>query len=498
MIIAHDLGTTGNKASLHRDDGTLVAAITVGYPTVYGNAGQVEQDPHDWWDAVVEATRTLVARAGVPAESIAALAVSGHMMGGVFLDESFEAVRPAMIWADTRSSEQTDQLLRVVGAERGYQITGHPLNPTYSLAKVMWVKQNEPDVWARVRHLAFAKDYVNARLTGVLATDASDASGANAYDQTRRSWSQEMLDAGGISADLFPDILPSTQVLGRLLPDAATQLGLSSQTLVVVGGGDGPMAALGAGVVGPEDGAYLSLGTSSWISFASHAPLHDPQARTMTFNHVVPGAFVPTATMQTGAGALDWIAGVLEPSGGGARFSTLVGEAETVDASGEGLFFLPHLLGERSPHWNPAVRASFVGLSRAHGREHLTRAVLEGVAFNLGICLRAFRSAGASIERIDAVGGGAKSDAWLQILADVWGIPVRRRNIVDEANSLGAAVLGAVGLGSVESTSAARALSEVTHQFDPDPTRAAAYAVAQTRFEDAYARLEPWFDGGVA
>lgn len=493
MIIAHDLGTTGDKASLHSAEGVLIAATTVGYPTHYGNGGVVEQDPADWWDAVVAATRRLLESAGVAGSEVEAVSVSGHMMGGIFLDAEYRPVRPAIIWADTRSAQQTARLVERVGEAEGYRITGHPLNATYTLPKLMWVRENEPEVWARVRHLAFAKDYVNQRLTGRLVTDASDASGANAYDQALGDWSPVLLEAAGVARELMPPIRPSTEVLGPLLPEAAEALGLRSGIAVVVGGGDGPMAALGTGIVAPEDGAYVSLGTSSWVSLASDAPLLDPRRRTMTFNHVVPGRFVPTATMQTGAGALDWLADVLAPGAGGERFARLVGEAETVDASGEGLFFLPHLLGERAPRWNPQVRASFVGLSRAHGREHLTRAVLEGVAFNLRICIEAFRASGARIDSVDAVGGGAKSDVWLQVLADVWGLPVRRRSIVDEANSLGAAVLGAVGLGSVPSVDAARSLSVVEAEFRPDAARTAAYAVAAERFEEAYQALEPWY-----
>ncbi|WP_449283411.1 xylulokinase [Leucobacter sp.] len=497
MIIAHDLGTTGNKASLHRPDGTLVSATTVGYPTRYGTDGVVEQDPEQWWDAVVEATRTLLERSGVPGREVLAVSVSGQMMGGIFLDARLRPVRPAIIWADVRSHAQTGRISRLVGAERGYRITGHPLHPSYTLSKVAWVRENEPDVWNRVRHLVFAKDYVNARLTGEIATDASDASGANAYDQDRREWSGELLDAAGVSAEIWPRILRSTDVLGPLLPAAAEQLGLRRGIAVVVGGGDGPMAALGAGIVAPEDGAYACLGTSSWVSLASEAPLLDPSRRTMTFNHVVPDRFVPTATMQTGAGALDWITGVLAPDEDGGRFARLVGEAETVDAAGDGLFFLPHLIGERAPRWSAHVRASFLGISRGHGREHLTRAVLEGVAFNLRICIDAFRAAGAAVDRVDAVGGGAKSDVWLQILADVWGVPVRRRNIVDEANSLGAAVLGAVGIGAVDSVGAARRLSEVTAEFVPDPARAAGYERALARFDEAYDATIAWYDRGA-
>ncbi|GAA1322577.1 xylulokinase [Leucobacter albus] len=491
MIIAHDLGTTGNKASLHADDGRPLAAVTVPYPAHFAAGGVAEQDPHDWWNAVAQATRELLARTETPAHAVTGLVVSGQMMGAVLLDADGMPVRPAIIWADTRATEQHRELELALGAERAYGILGHRLNPTYSVEKVMWVRDNEPDTWARVRRCCVAKDYIVLRLTGRLATDRSDASGTNAYDQLAGDWSDDVLTAARLDRSLFPEILESTAIAGPLTADAAATLGLHTGVRVVMGGGDGPLAAVGSGIVAPEDGAYVSLGTSSWISFASTEPLHDPKLRTFTFNNVVPGSFVPTATMQAGGASLQWITEALSPDP--ARPDTA---ALTADAGGDldtdGLYFLPYLLGERAPLWDPAARGAFVGIGRHHTRNHLTRAVLEGVAFNLLTCIQAFRESGASIDRIDAVGGGAQSDVWLGILADVWGIPVRRRTIVEEANSLGAAVTGSVGLGLTD-FGAARALSEVTAEFTPDPGAHDTYVKRHTRFSEAYTALAPWF-----
>ncbi|WP_243229486.1 xylulokinase [Microbacterium sp. CIAB417] len=491
MIIAHDLGTTGNKASLHHDDGRLVSSVTVGYPARFAAGGVAEQDPQDWWDAVVTATRELIERTGTRPLDVTGLVVSGQMMGAVLLDAQGEPVRPAIIWADTRSGAQQRELERALGAEHAYRVLGHRLNPTYSVEKVMWVRDEEPDVWARVRRFCVAKDYVVLRLTGRLATDRSDASGTNAYDQAAADWSDEVLRAARLDRDLFPEILDSTAIAGTLTDAAASALGLPAAVRVVMGGGDGPMAAVGSGIVAPEDGAYVCLGTSSWISFASAEPLHDPGLRTFTFDNVVPGGFVPTATMQAGGASLQWIAEALSPDPAHPDTARLA-----VDAGGdldtEDLYFLPYLLGERTPHWDPAARGAFVGIGRHHTRAHLVRAVLEGVAFNLLTGIQAFRQAGAAIDRIDAVGGGAQSDAWLQILADVWGVPVRRRTIVEEANSLGAAVTGAVGLGLAD-FSAARALSEVTAEFVPHTDRHTAYLQRHSRFADAYTALAGWF-----
>ncbi|MBP5801501.1 xylulokinase [Microbacterium maritypicum] len=493
MIIAHDLGTTGNKASLHHDDGRLVASVTVPYPAHFAAGGVAEQNPADWWNAVVAATRDLIARTGTAATDIAGLVVSGQMMGAVLLDADGEPARPAIIWADTRAGAQQRELEAAIGAERAYGILGHRLNPTYSVEKIMWVRDNEPDTWARVRRVCVAKDFIVLRLTGRLATDRSDASGTNAYDQARGAWSDEVLQAARLDPALFPEILESTQIAGTLTDAAAAALGLHTGVRVVMGGGDGPLAAVGSGVVAPEDGAYVCLGTSSWISFAADAPLRDPAMRTFTFDNVVPGSFVPTATMQAGGASVQWIAEALSPDPAHPETARLTAEA-SADVDTDDLYFLPYLLGERSPMWDPDARGAFVGLARHHGRAHLVRAVLEGTAFNLLSCIQAFRESGAVIDRIDAVGGGAQSDVYLSVLADVWGVPVRRRTIVEEANSLGAAVTAAVGLGLTD-FSAARALSEVTAEFTPDAGRHAVYAERHARFVDAYTALAPWFAG---
>lgn len=492
MIIAHDLGTTGNKASLHESSGHLISAVTVNYSTHYGSGGVAEQDPNDWLDAVIRATRQLLSESEVGPARIEAIVLSGQMMGTVLLDADYEPVRPAIIWADSRSVEQAERLVARVDQLRAYRVMGHQLNPTYSLEKAMWVAEHEPETFARVRHFCVAKDFVVQRLTGLLVTDRSDASGTNAWDQVRQVWSDELIDAAGLPRSLFPEVLESTTVLGSLTATAADLLGLGTDVRVVLGGGDGPIAAVGAGITAPESGAYAYLGSSSWISLAHPTPIWDAKMRTMTFDHVVPGLFAPTATMVAGAGSVEWMCEVLEPSADPGRAARMLEGVAQAEAASDGLYFLPHLMGERSPHWNPAAAGAFVGLSRQHGRPAMMRAVLEGVAFNLATCLDAFGQSGAAVTRIDAIGGGAASSTWLQILADVWGVPIRRRSIVEEANSLGAAVTAAVGLGHID-FSAAVELSEVTAEFEPDPTRTADYAGRHRVFQDAYEALEPWF-----
>jgi xylulokinase len=493
VIISHDLGTTGNKATLVDANGQVVASATEVYPVDFGSGGKAEQDAEHWWDAVCTATRRLLEKVPGAAGQVAGVSFSGQMMGAVLTDGAGDPVRPAIIWADTRSTAQTDALLQRVGMGAGYRITGHRLNPTYSLTKVMWVRDTEPEVFARARHLLLAKDFVVHRLTGVLVTDPSDASSTNAYDQDAGNWSEELITAAGLDRALFPEVVPSTTVVGKVTAAAAARTGLLEGTPVVLGGGDGPMGALGAGIVDASDGAYIYLGSSSWVSLAADAPLHDPLMRTMTFNHVVPGRYVPTATMQAGGASLQWIVETLAP-GDTTGYQRLLAGVASVPAAEDGLYFLPHLLGERSPYWNPRARAVFAGLARHHGPEHLTRAVVEGVAFNLYTGLLAFLENGGPINRIDAIGGAANSTPLLRIFADVWGVPVWRRNLVDEATALGAAVVGGVGVGLFDGFDIARRMSERTVECPPDLAAHRRYLDRYQVFLDAYRRLEPWFE----
>ena len=494
MIISHDLGTTGNKATLVSNDGVMIAAVTVAYGADFGVGGRAEQNPRDWWNAVASANLQLLDKGGVTSSSIDVVSFSGQMMGVVPVDSHGEVVRPAIIWADTRSVPQSNVLVERVGMERAYQITGHRLNATYSLSKVMWLRDTEPENFARIESVLQAKDYLAFRLTGVKATDPSDASGTNAFDQSTGAWSQELMAAAGLKAELFPEIVDSITVIGTVTKDAAAQTGLAEGTPVVIGGGDGPMAALGAGIVDQSSGAYAYLGSSSWVSVSSAVPLHDPLMRTMTFNHVVPGQFVPTATMQAGGASLAWITQVLSPDRDD-KYEDLLAGASTAQASEDGLFFLPHLLGERSPYWNPKARAAMVGLLLHHGRENMMRAVLEGVAFNLYTGLQAFVENGTAIDSIDAIGGAAHADLLLDIFADVWGMPIGARNLVDESNAIGAAVVAGVGAGIFDDFGVATKFSRRTGVRVPDAARHHRYAGEYATFMDAYRHIEPWFNG---
>ncbi|KGA06867.1 MAG: hypothetical protein GM48_4670 [actinobacterium acIB-AMD-7] len=492
MIIAHDLGTTGNKASLHSDDGKMLQHCTVPYPAHFASGGVAEQNPMDWWEAVGQATKKLTQMANVSANEITGIGISGQMMGAIFLDENYNPTRDAIIWADFRAQKQSDYLIEKVGLEKAYKRLGHRLNPTYSIAKVMWVRDNQAEVWSKTRHICIAKDFINHKLTNRFVTEPSDASSTNCFDQLNLVWDEEILKVADIPVSYFPEIVKSTSVIGGLTSAAADHLGLNVGTPVVAGGGDGPMAALGAGIISPTDGAYACMGSSSWVAVSTAKPLHDAKMRSMTWNHIVPNQFSPTATMQAGGASLQWIVEDLMPASEKDRFNILLGEAEKVSSADDGLYFLPHILGERSPYWNPSAAGAFIGLGRHHDRSYLVRAVLEGVAFNLLTCIQAFTDNGVPIDQVDVIGGGAESALWLQIFSDIWGVKVRSRSIVEDANSLGAAVTTLVALGKGE-FSMVKQLSTITAEFNPS-SDSKKYARQHEIFLDGYNKLEDWFN----
>jgi xylulokinase len=492
MIIAHDLGTTGNKASLHSDDGKMLQHCTISYPAHFASGGVAEQNPMDWWNAVGGASKKLLQMANVSADQITGIGISGQMMGAIFLDENFNPTRDAIIWADFRAQKQSDLLIEKIGLEKAYKKLGHRLNPTYSISKVMWVRDNQPDIWAKTKHICIAKDFVNQKLTGRFVTEPSDASSTNCFDQIKLNWDTEILSAANIPISYFPEIVTSTTVIGGLTKDAADHVGLNAGTPVVAGGGDGPMAALGAGIIEPSDGAYVCMGSSSWVAVSTDKPLHDSKMRSMTWNHIVPNKFSPTATMQAGGASLQWMVEDLLPASEKDRYKILLDEAGKVNSSDDGLFFLPHILGERSPYWNPSAAGAFIGLGRHHDRSYLVRAVLEGVAFNLLTCIQAFTDNGVPIKQVDVIGGGAESALWLQIFADIWGVKVRSRSIVEDANSLGAAVTTLVALGKGE-FSMVKELSTITAEFNPT-SQSQKYQKQHKVFLDGYYKLEEWFN----
>ena len=500
FILAHDLGTTGNKATLFDGDGGMLASAFSGYETSHPQPTWAEQDPADWWRAVGDTTRALLARSGVKPEDVAVVSFSGQMMGCLPVDAAGRPLRRCIIWADQRAVDQAARLAEALGEERVYRITGHRISPTYSAPKILWVRDHEPDVFARAIKFLHVKDYIAYRMTGAFVTDRSDAGGMNLYHLEGGAWSSEILDAIHLDARLLPEIHDSTDVIGEITHESAEELGLAAGTPVVIGGGDGASAAVGAGSV-VEGAAYNYVGSSSWISFAGPRPIYDAQRRIFNWAHMVPGMFLPCGTMQAAGGSYQWLRRQVcwsesrEAEETGVDVYELMNQraAESVPGA-HGLLFLPYLQGERSPHWNPRARGGFVGLQVTHTRADLVRAVLEGISMNLRTILQSFLDAGARVDEVTLIGGGAKGQIWRQILADIFGRTVLRPRLLEEATSLGAAVAGGVGVGLFPDFSVVNRLIEIVDRHTPDPQAQAEYERLYPVFLAAYDALVPIFD----
>jgi len=492
-LLAHDLGTTGNKASLFDTEGRLIASALEMYPTYYDKPGWAEQDPDSWWQAVCKASAAVMDKAGITKTSIAAMSFSGHMMGCVPVDDRGKALRRAIIWADQRSIAQVTSLLHSISAEEIYRITGTRPNPNYTLEKIMWIRDNEPEIYDKTRFVLQAKDYIVARLTGRIATDYSDASATNAYDISKKAWSSDLLKAASIPSKLFPDAQRSSTVVGSVQSTDGVDL---EGVPVVLGGGDGACATVGAGVIRANEG-YNYFGSSSWIAIAAKKPVLDPGMRTFNLCHLDPDLYMAVGTMQSAGGSYDWIREILVPeelvSTTEEAYGLLNRWAAASPPGAKGVLFLPYLIGERSPHWNEDARGSFIGLARSHSRGEVVRSVVEGVAFNLRIIFDALTEQGTVLKSLRMIGGGIRNPVFCQALADMLGIPIERLENGEFATSLGAAVCAGVGVGVFDDFSVAAKLSPIAGTDKPVQERKPMYDRAYRLFNQAYGSLEPLF-----
>jgi xylulokinase len=498
-ILAHDLGTTGNKASLFDEEGKVRASSLYTYGTEYPRPNWVEQNPEDWWKAVCASTKELLSTAKVNPKQIACITFSGQMMGCVVLDRQARPLRNALIWADTRAIPQAEQMIANVGMENAYRITGHRASSSYSAAKIMWVRDHQPEIFSEAHKFVHAKDFIVARLTGVFATDFSDASGTNLYDLQTYDWSPTMLEAAGLDRSILPELHESTDVIGQVLASVADEVGVAAGTPVVIGGGDGCCAAAGAGVV-REGRAYNYLGSSSWIAIASKQPIFDPLLRTFTWAHMMRGMYSPCGTMQAAGGSYQWLRDTFCQQEKEAAEQLKVSPYELMNLQAEkstpgahGLLYFPYLLGERSPRWNPDARAVYFGLTMGHTRADIIRATLEGITLNLKVILNAFRQQGAQIEAMRVIGGGASGRTWRQIMADIYGIPIQRPALLAEATSFGAALAGGIGVGIYKDWSMAETLIPIVDELQPNLQLVTQYEKMYDIFNRVYDAFEPLF-----
>lgn len=485
-----DTSTTSSKALLIDDEGKVIAVASSPHTLQTPKPLWSEQDPREWWHAVAASIKRVLIESGVEAECIAAIGLTGQMHGLVLLDEAGNVLRPAILWNDQRTQAECDEIHARIGRERFIQISGNVALTGFTAPKILWVQKNEPEVYAKARHVLLPKDYIRLKLTGEYAMDKADGAGTVLFDLKARDWSAEILEKLNIDPAWMPRTFEGTEFTGRLTREAALATDLKEGTPVAAGGGDQAAGAVGVGAVEPGI-VGLTVGTSGVVFATTPSALIEPEGRLHAFCHAVPGMWHFMGVMLSAAGSLQWYRDTLAPT---MSFDELLKEAESVPAGSEGLQFLPYLSGERTPYPDPLARGAFVGLTLRHSRGHMTRAVLEGVSFGLKDSFTLIQNAGlGAITQVRGSGGGTKGALWRQIMASVLDAELVTVNTT-EGGAYGAALLAGVGAGAWSDVpSACKAAIKITGSTNPDPAQVEAYRKAYPLYRELYPALKPAF-----
>jgi xylulokinase len=492
-----DVGTGGTRALLIDEQGRVIASATEEHRAFASpQIGWAEQDPDDWWRACGVAVRAALAKGHLSGNQISCVGLSGQMHGAVLLDDRDHVVRPALIWCDVRTEEQTQHLTTQIGTDRLIQLTCNPALTNFTLTKCLWVRENEPENWSKVRSIMLPKDYVRFRLTGERATDVSDASGTLLLDVVHRRWSKEILQLVEMDESLLPNLYESPEISGKISTEGAAATGLHAGTPVVAGAGDQAAGAVGMGVVSSGT-VSATIGTSGVVLAATSAPALDPKGRLHTFCHAIPGRWMVMGVTQAAGFSLRWFRdqfgagtnghGSSRGDSRGDSYDTLTAEAADAPPGCDGLLWAPYLMGERTPYLDPAARGVLVGLTASHTRAHVIRAILEGVALSLRDTFTIFREIEVPVKIVRLGGGGARSPLWRQIQADVYG---QRVEIVEaeEGAAYGAAILAGVGAQNWPSVNnACNAVVRVAGHVD----RNSIDSVVMDKAYAAYRRIYP-------
>ncbi len=495
-LLGLDISTTGAKALLINTGGDVVASATTPLTLSTPKPLWSEQNPIDWWEGITASIQAVIKEAVIRGEQVSAIGLTGQMHGLVLLDEAGDVLRPAILWNDGRTAAQCDEIRQRIGKEKLIQITGNDALTGFTAPKILWVAENEPDIYQRVRHVLLPKDYVRFCLTGEYAVDRAGGAGTILFDLKTRTWSEEVCAALDIPLDWLPPTYEGPEITGHISEAAAKATGLKPGTPVVGGGGDQAAQATGVGAVRPGVIA-LTLGTSGVVFAATEQPLIEPEGRLHAFCHAVPDRWHFMGVMLSAAGSLQWYRDTLAAD---VAFDELIEEAAAIPPGAEGLFFLPYLTGERTPHPDPLARGAFVGLTIRHSRAHMTRAVLEGVAFGIRDSFILIQNAGlGEISEVRISGGGARSPIWRQIMADVLGVEIKTVNTTEGA-AFGAALLAGVGVGIYADTEQATdAMIRVTDTTTPNPEVHDQYAAWYGQYRALYPALKESFEaiGGL-
>jgi xylulokinase len=505
-VLGLDLGTSAVKALLMSETGAVVASADAQYPLLTPRPNWAEQDPESWWEGTVTAVRSCLARArsaGIEPD-VAAAGLSGQMHGSVFLDGSGRVLRPAILWNDQRTGAQCREITETVGADRLIKLTFNKALTGFTAPKILWLRDHEPDLYARVEQVLLPKDYLRYRMTGRFATEVSDASGTLLFDVAGRRWSGEMLKALEIPERWLPECFESVEVSASLSPEAARQLGLPESIPVAGGGGDQAAGAVGSGIVEPGRCSCV-FGTSGVVFWHADEPVFDPIGRLHSFCHAVPNKWHLMGVTLSAGGSMRWFRDSLcsdlveeAKQSGADPYEMITRLAAEAPPGAEGLIFLPYLAGERTPHADAYARGAFLGLSLRHTRAHMARAVMEGVCMSLLDCLELGRELGLVTSRVYLSGGGARSSMWRQMAADIFGVETARINI-EEGPAYGAALLAAVAAGLFSGVDqACRSFIRVVDLHRPDPARQELYRQLYRLYRPLYARLKDFYNESAA
>lgn len=485
-----DIGTGGSRALLVNETGKVLAAVTAPHEDMRMEKPLwAEQRPENWWEAAQQAIRAVLKESRVKPANVKGVGLSGQMHGLVILDENHAVIRPALIWCDQRSQPQVDWINSKVGKDNVLAFTANPVLTGFTLPKLLWVRDNEPRNYERVRKLLLPKDYVRFKLTGEFASEVSDASGTALFDVVTRKWSGEMVDRLGLDAAILPRVYESSEVTGEITPEAAEATGLAAGTPVVGGGGDQAASAVGNGIVEPGV-VSCTIGTSGVVFAHMERPTYDPQGRVHTFCHAVKGKWHVMGVTQGAGLSLQWFRNQLAP---GADYDQLTAEAAGAPCGAHGLFWLPYMMGERTPHLDASARGGWIGVTAKHTRADLIRALLEGVSFSQKDCLDLIEGMNVPVESVRLSGGGARSAFWRQIFADVFAKKVVTLE-TQEGSAYGAAILAMTGAGPYGSVQeACRAVVREVGSVEPRPHEAQLYARAHEVYRSLYPTLKPVF-----
>ena len=485
-----DTSTTSSKALLIDEKGKVVAVASNPHSLQTPKPLWSEQNPREWWEATTASIRSVLGQAGTGGEGVGAVGLTGQMHGLVLLDESGNVLRPAILWNDQRTQSQCDEIHEIVGKEKFIQITGNVALTGFTAPKILWVRENEPEIYAKARHVLLPKDFVRLKLTGEYAMDKADGAGTVLFDLKVRDWSDEILSALDIPRAWMPKTFEGTEFTGHVTEEAASLTGLKAGTPVAAGGGDQAAGAVGVGAVEPGI-VGLTVGTSGVVFATTPSALIEPEGRLHAFCHAVPGMWHFMGVMLSAAGSLQWFRDKLAPD---VSFDDLLKEAEMIPAGSEGLQFLPYLSGERTPYPDPLARGAFIGLTLRHSRAHMTRAVLEGVAFGLKDSFSLIQNAGLEgITQIRASGGGTKSTLWRQIMASVLNAELVTVNTT-EGGAYGAALLAGVGAAVWNDVaSACRECVRITGSTLPDKEEVEKYRKSYAAYRELYPALRDSF-----